>query len=112
MLTTAILSLIFGFCVTLSHQSGFTSPNYVVKYGTGQYESNVLWYVGEMKDVVYDISDIAGLETYTVALWQQSIAGGGAILGPVVNSRPMPSTFLGRLDLANHVMARRHNPPR
>lgn len=87
MLVTPILFLILGFCINLSQQSGFTSPNYVVKYGTGQYESNVLWYVGETRDVVYDISDVAGLDTYTVALWQQSILGGGAILGPVVNSK-------------------------
>ncbi|KAI3394659.1 hypothetical protein diail_2469 [Diaporthe ilicicola] len=86
MLIISSLSIVFGLWVTLSHQSGFTSPNYVVSYGSGQYESNALWYVGQTKEVVYDISDIDGLNTYTVALWQQSVAGGGATLGPVVNS--------------------------
>lgn len=87
MLIIFALTLLLGFFVTLSHQSGFTSPNYVVSYGPGQYQSNVLWYVGETKDVVYDISDVDGFDTYTIALWQQSMAGGGATVGPVVNSK-------------------------
>ncbi|KAG8164281.1 hypothetical protein KVR01_006199 [Diaporthe batatas] len=86
--------LLMGFYAALTHQSGFSSPNYVVSYGPGQYQSNVLWYVGETKEVVYDISDVVdGLETYTIALWQQSMAGGGANLGPVVNSEPSWSSW-------------------
>lgn len=81
------LTLLLSLFVALSHQSGFTSPNYVVAYGPGQYQSNVLWYVGQTKDVIYDISDVDGFDTYTIALWQQSMAGGGATLGPVVNSQ-------------------------
>ncbi|KAG6354674.1 hypothetical protein INS49_004692 [Diaporthe citri] len=108
MLKFRISSLIFGLCITLSHQSGFSSPDYVVKYATGQYESNVLWYVGETRDVVYDISDLDGFDTYTVALWQQSVTGGGAVLGPVANSMALPddqSSFTWTVKLYNFDIA-------
>lgn len=70
----------------LSEQSGFTSPNFVTPYGSGAYENVVVWYVGQTKEVVYQIIDIDGLDNYTIALWQQSISGGSALQGPVVNS--------------------------
>ncbi|ROV87585.1 hypothetical protein VMCG_10614 [Cytospora schulzeri] len=86
--TLSFLALTLWICV--AHQSGFTSPNYIAAYGYGDFESNVVWYVGQNREVVYDISDIDGLENYTIALWQQSIIGGGATLGPVVNSTTLP----------------------
>jgi hypothetical protein len=97
MVINLVLALLVGFFVTLSHQTGFTSPNYVVSYGPGQYQSNVLWHVGEKKDIVYDIRDVSGLDTYTIALWQQSKAGGGATLGPVVKSKPTPTSHSLRI---------------
>lgn len=75
--------------IALSQQSGFTSPNYVPSYGPGQYQSNTVWYVGETKEDVYVIIDVDGLDNYTVALWQQNLAG-GATLGPVVNGEWIP----------------------
>lgn len=69
-----------------SLETGFSSPNFVTPYGSGAYENVVVWYVGQTKEATYDISG-TGLENYTVALWQQDIAGGGATAGPVVNSR-------------------------
>lgn len=70
----------------LSHQSGFSSPDFVTPYGSGAYENTVVWYVGQTKTVTYDISG-TGLEDYTIALWQQSVGGGGATQGPVVYSK-------------------------
>lgn len=71
---------------TASLETGFSSPNFVTPYGSGAYENVVVWYVGQTKEVAYDISG-TGLQDYTVALWQQDVAGGGATAGPVVNSR-------------------------
>lgn len=72
--------------VGLSRQSGFSSPNFVTPYGSGAYENTIVWYVGQTETVTYDISD-TGLEDYTIALWQQSVGGGGATQGPVVYSQ-------------------------
>ena len=87
MFSSSFLFLILTFWATITHQSGFSNPNYVVAYGTGKYESNTVWYVGQTKEVVYDISDMDGVENYTIALWQQAITENGATLGPVVNSK-------------------------
>lgn len=78
--------LILLWLAELSQQSGFSSPDFVTPYGSGAYENVIVWYVGQTKKVTYDISG-TGLEDYTIALWQQSVSGGGASLGPVVNSK-------------------------
>lgn len=84
---TVLLFLALSLWVRVAHQSGFTSPDYMAAYGHGAFQSNVVWHIGQDREVVYDISDIDGMDNYTVALWQQSIIGGGATLGPVVNSK-------------------------
>lgn len=89
-ITPTFFLLVLTLWAGVTHQAGFSSPDYVAAYGYGSFESNVVWYVGQTREVVYDISDIDGLENYTIALWQQSIIGGGATLGPVVNSTTLP----------------------
>lgn len=81
------LLLILSFGAVVSRQSGFSSPNFVQPYGSGAFENVVVWYVGQTKQVIYDVTDVSGLDEYTVALWQQDTgAGGSATLGPVINS--------------------------
>ncbi|KAJ4386329.1 hypothetical protein N0V93_009223 [Gnomoniopsis smithogilvyi] len=75
--------------VDISQESGFSNPDFVTPYGPGTYENVVVWYIGQTKTIKYDISG-TGLEDYTIALWQQSVDGGGATLGPVVNSVALP----------------------
>lgn len=62
----------------ITQQSGFTSPNFVTPYGSGSFDNVVVWYVGQVKEVIYDVTDIAGLDNYTIALWQQDTNGGAA----------------------------------
>lgn len=71
----------------VTHQASFSSPNYMAAYGPGAYESNVVWYVGKTKEVVYDISDMNGLSNYTIALWQQSLYEQSANLGSAIESK-------------------------
>lgn len=78
--------LVLALGAALSRQSGFNSPNFVEPYGPGAYENVDVWYVGQTKEVAYDITDVSGLDKYTIALWQQALGGGGATLGPVVDS--------------------------
>lgn len=81
-----VVLLVLTLGAAVSYQSGFSSPNFVQAYGSGTFENVVIWYVGQVKEVIYDITDVSGLGDYTVALWQQDISGGSATLGPVVNS--------------------------
>ncbi|KAK2741690.1 hypothetical protein CKAH01_07031 [Colletotrichum kahawae] len=39
-----------------------------------------LWRIGETRKIQYNTK----LENYTIALWQQAIAGGSATLGPII----------------------------
>lgn len=84
-LITPLLAILLWAAAT--QQSGFTSPNFVTPYGSGSFENVVVWYVGQVKEVIYDITDVTGLDNYTIALWQQNQNGGAATLGPVVNSK-------------------------
>lgn len=70
----------------VTHQRGFTSPHYVVSYGSGGFESNMVWYVGQTNEVVYNISDV-DVVNYTIALWQQSIDQKSAHKGPAIESK-------------------------
>lgn len=78
--------LVLALGAALSRQSGFSSPDFVEPYGSGAYENVDVWYVGQTKEVAYDITDVSGLDKYTIALWQQALSGGAATLGPVVDS--------------------------
>lgn len=86
MLSPSFFLLTSTLFAAVTHQ-GFSSPSYVVSYGPGGFESNVVWYVGQSNEIAYDISGIDGLEGYTIALWQQSMAGASASQGPVVYSK-------------------------
>ncbi|KAF5499043.1 hypothetical protein CGCF413_v006569 [Colletotrichum fructicola] len=43
-------------------------------------QSRELWRIGQTRKVQYNTK----LEKYTIALWQQAIAGGSATLGPII----------------------------
>lgn len=43
-------------------------------------QSRELWRIGQTRKVQYNTK----LEEYTIALWQQAIAGGSATLGPII----------------------------
>lgn len=81
-----VVLLVLALGAAVSRQSGFSGPNFVQPYGSGAFKNVVGWYVGQTKEVIYDITDVSGLDEYTVALWQQDISGGSATLGPVVNN--------------------------
>ncbi|KAF3771412.1 hypothetical protein M406DRAFT_67716 [Cryphonectria parasitica EP155] len=70
----------------------FSSPSYVTPYGSGRYENVEVWYVGQTKNVAYDLTG-TGLEDYTVALWQLHTSGQGASEGPVVNNNQGNTAF-------------------
>lgn len=99
------LSLVYYLTLLLlvrdSQQSAFSSPAYVTAYGPGQYQSNDVYYLGQTKDIVYNVAGM-GLEDYTVALWQQALGRASALEGPVVNSR---SLFLGLLSFVDGYVA-------
>lgn len=68
--------LILSLWAAASQQSGFSNPEYVAADGSGTFDDVQVWYVGQNKEIVCDISG-TGLENYTVALWQQKTSGGG-----------------------------------
>lgn len=78
--------LVLALWAALSRQAAFSNPNYVQPYGSGRYENVDVWYVGQSQEVTYDITDISGLNEYTIALWQQDLSRSSANIGPVVNS--------------------------
>lgn len=87
MLSFTFLFLPLALWPVVTRQAGFSSPYYVTAYGHGGFMSNVVWYVGDTKEVVYNISGVDGLSNYTIALWQQSLHGASAMKGPVIESK-------------------------
>lgn len=53
-------------------------------------QSRELWRVGETKKIQYNTK----FTQYTIALWQQALAGGSANLGPVI-FRTLVNTLYG-----------------
>ncbi|WQF85034.1 hypothetical protein CDEST_10048 [Colletotrichum destructivum] len=56
-------------------------------------QSRELWRIGETKNIWYNTK----FTRYTIALWQQVLAGGAANLGPVIFRRPPRELFLSWL---------------
>lgn len=63
----------------------FVTPSFLAPYGPGRFQNTVVWRAGDVQHIVYDTSDMKEISNYSIALWQQSLDDGAAVLGPVIN---------------------------
>lgn len=67
---------------------GLASPQHArLNHHTCSLLNTHVWYVGQAREVVYDISELDNMINYTIGLWQQSLSANTAHLGPVIESK-------------------------